>query len=387
MKTAAPLLLLRLALFVAIFACAVLVVDYENVGDPAFCGFGSGCLAVRRSTFSHVAGVPLPILGLCANAGLLSLVLLTREKGHTLFVMCAAWVGALVAGALLLIQAVRIHAFCKWCVIVDSSAIVAALAATVVHLQANKSARFETWLAALAARRVNAIVWATGAAAAAALPFLWGEYPVIPALPTEIAALAVPGKVTIVSFTDFECPFCRKLDPVLKGIETNWGDRVAMVRKMVPLPGHPGALPAARAYTCTPSAKREAMARLLYRAPDKLLTRDGTIAMAETLAIEGAEFGRCLDAPSTKAALETDLALFEVLGARAIPLTYIGPRVLAGFSVERAQRDAQLAMEGERPALPLAWMLVAVGFIGVALIVLSARFALRLPPVEASKAV
>ena len=34
----------------------------------------------------------------------------------------------------------------------------------------------------------------------------------------QIAALQVPGKITIVSFTDFECPFCRKLHPILHGI-------------------------------------------------------------------------------------------------------------------------------------------------------------------------
>jgi uncharacterized membrane protein len=375
MLKVAPLLVLRLALFIAVFACAVLVVDYENLGDPSFCGVGSGCMAVRRSSFSSVGGIPLPIIGLCAHASLLALVLVAREKSHTFFIAVAAAGGAAVAIVLVAIQALKIGAWCRWCLAVDAGAVVAAMAAAYVHYRTATSERYEVWLADLAARRVQVVAWAAGTAIAAGLPFVWGEYPVIPPLPPPVAALQVPGKLTIVSFTDFECPFCRRLHPVIHEIQENWGDRTALVRKMAPLPGHEGAMPAALAYACTPQERREEMAHVLYRAPEELLNRAGTIAFAEQMHLDGAAFGRCLDAPATRAMVDRDLEVFQGLAAKALPLTYVGPRVVMGYNPERARRSAALGMEGDRPALPASWMLAAAGLLGLVLVAATLRMA------------
>jgi protein-disulfide isomerase len=372
MRKAAPVLLLRLALLIALFACAVLVVDYENAGDPTFCGAGSGCMAVRRSVYSHIADVPLPVLGLSAQAVLLALALVAREKEHTFFIAVAAAAGGVVGLALIGIQAVQIGAFCKWCLCVDVSAMVAAVAAGVVHYQTQASKEHEAWLAALAARREQALIWGGGAVLVAALPFLWGEYPVVPPLPPGIAALAVPGKVTMVAFTDFQCPYCRKLHPNLRKIEKGAGDRLTLVRRMMPLDGHPGARPAALAYLCAPEEQREAMAELLYTVPEAQLTRAGTLALAATMALDAPAFERCLDAPATQARLAADMALFDEIHAAALPYTYIGSRVVAGFNPTIAAKLARYALAGDRPSLPVAWMfgalaVVVAGLIGASL--------------------
>src|SRR5207237_5579991 len=121
---------------------------------------------------------------------------------------------------------------------------------------------------------------------AIALPFVWGEYPVLPALPSDVAALQAPDKVNIVAFTDFECPFCRKLHPTLAEARRDLGDRCNFTRKMVPLAGHPGAMPAALAYCCVPNDKKDRMAEALYAAPEDELTREGTIAIATGLGVD-----------------------------------------------------------------------------------------------------
>jgi uncharacterized membrane protein/thiol-disulfide isomerase/thioredoxin len=379
MRKIAPVLLLRLALLVAVFACAVLLVEYENTGDPAFCGAGSGCMAVRRSAYSDIQGIPLPSIGVCASAGLLAMVLVARERAHTFFVAAVGLGGAIAAAGLIGVQALQIGAFCRWCVLVDASLIVAGLAAVLVHRAVSRSEAFERWLEALAARRVLVVAWIVGAAAAAALPFLWGEYPVVPAVPDAIAALSVPDKVTVVSFTDFQCPYCRKMYPVLRDIEDNWGDRIAVVRKMVPLPGHHGAMPAALAYECAPAAQREAMAGRLYTANEELLSREGTLGLARKLFPKSADvFMECIDAPETRAAVEKDVELFHALEAHGLPTTYIGPRVVAGFNADQARRAVAAAMEGPRPSLPVSWMIAALALLAVALVLVTLRLA---PPV------
>jgi len=53
--------------------------------------------------------------------------------------------------------------------------------------------------------------------------------------------------VTIVEFSDFQCPFCSRVEPTLKGLRDKYGDKIRLVWKNEPLPFHPAAEPAAQA--------------------------------------------------------------------------------------------------------------------------------------------
>jgi protein-disulfide isomerase len=53
--------------------------------------------------------------------------------------------------------------------------------------------------------------------------------------------------VTIIEFSDFQCPFCSRVEPTLKAIREKYGDKVRLVWKNEPLPFHPAAGPAAEA--------------------------------------------------------------------------------------------------------------------------------------------
>ena len=53
--------------------------------------------------------------------------------------------------------------------------------------------------------------------------------------------------VTVVVFSDFQCPFCSRVEPTLKGIREKYGDKIRIVWKNEPLPFHPAAEPAAEA--------------------------------------------------------------------------------------------------------------------------------------------
>ncbi len=336
----------------------------------------SADLAYSHIVLNDAVDLPLPVLGLCFQAGLLALALVAKERSQTFFVAVAAAAGGVVGAGLLLVQAFLLNAFCQWCVLVDVSAILAAGAAATVHFATARSTEYEAFVAALEARRAQIVAWGTGAAAIALLPFVWGEYPVVPPLPPAIAALGVPGKLTIVSFTDFECPYCRKLSPVLHDVQDNWGDRAALVRKMAPLSIHAGALPAALAYVCTPEPQREEMARLLYAAPATALTLDGVRVIARELHLDDARFGHCLEGAAARETVAADRALFDSVGAHGLPFTFIGSRSVAGYNPEALRTIGREAMGGERIGLPLPWMAGAALLIAVALVL----FTLRLTP-------
>ena len=53
--------------------------------------------------------------------------------------------------------------------------------------------------------------------------------------------------VTIIEFSDFQCPFCSRVEPSLKSVRDKYGDKVRLVWKNEPLPFHPAAPPAAEA--------------------------------------------------------------------------------------------------------------------------------------------
>lgn len=58
------------------------------------------------------------------------------------------------------------------------------------------------------------------------------------------------AKVTIVEYSDFECPFCGNFYPTMKQIIENYGDQVRVVYRHFPLSFHPQAQPAAEASEC-----------------------------------------------------------------------------------------------------------------------------------------
>ena len=373
MRKVTILVLLRLVLLVAVGAAAALFIEYQHAGDPAFCGVGSGCLAVRLSPYSKLFGAPLPTLGLVAYAGLFLLYLIARTREHLRFGALVAGLGGVAAVVLIVLQATKINAFCKWCMIVDGSAILAAVLAGALALLPGD----ESDLAALVRHRGIAAAWVLAGALAVAAPFFWGNYPVIPPLSPQIAALEVPGKITIVSFTDFECPFCRKLHPTLHEIIDKHPDRFVLVRKMMPLSGHPGAMPAALAYMCTPESARPRMVDSLYSVPEVRFTREGTLGIAAGLGLDRDAFARCVDAPETRAAVEKDIQLFTDIEGQALPLTYVGPRVILGFNPERIERASELALSGEQPSLPVSSLLVLLGVAFAAAAAVTFRFAPR----------
>src|SRR6476661_1321320 len=54
--------------------------------------------------------------------------------------------------------------------------------------------------------------------------------------------------ITIVEYTDFECPYCRQAHPVIVELFKRYGDKVRLVVKDMPMPFHPRAMPAARMF-------------------------------------------------------------------------------------------------------------------------------------------
>ena len=113
-------------------------------------------------------------------------------------------------------------------------------------------------------------------------------------------ACTATWSVTIVEFVDFECPFCRRLAPELAAAVDHATTNVAVIRKMVPLGMHPHARTAALAWCCADAqGKGDAMAKALFDAPPDELTPEGCERIAAQVGCDLDRYREALADPAT----------------------------------------------------------------------------------------
>jgi len=137
------------------------------------------------------------------------------------------------------------------------------------------------------------------------------------------------AKATLVLFTDFECPYCKRLDAMLRELVERHGD-VRVVLRNRPLPMHPHArLAALAALAATAQGKLAAFAPLLFAHQDAL-ERASLVSYASAAGLDVARFERDLDAPAAAAALAADEALAAKLDVRGTPTSFVDGRRIVG---------------------------------------------------------
>jgi uncharacterized membrane protein/protein-disulfide isomerase len=337
MATRLLLVVLRVALLVALVASTALFLDYAQ-GAPAFCGGGGGCAAVRASAFSHVAGVGLPTIGLVAFAILFAAALAVSKRLHAKLLAALLAVAAVCAAGLIATQLFVVHAVCPWCMVVDSSAIVAAVTAWAL---ARREPDAEPWPLRFG--------WFVAGVVAIVAPWSWGGAPVVTVeLPQPLAALQHEGVTDIVMFTDFQCPYCRKLHAEIHARLAAQPEKFKLVRYMAPLPFHKAADPAARAYVCAPEPKREAMADKLYTADFsgmigeeerpaaviQTVVEDAVVALAAGIGIDRDAFVACMASEATKQKVEAEFAFYKSLALPGLPTTFVDDKRIVGADLK-----------------------------------------------------
>jgi protein-disulfide isomerase len=150
----------------------------------------------------------------------------------------------------------------------------------------------------------------------------------------RIAAKGAPGfgpddaKVTIVEFSDFECPFCTRAAEVVKQVRARYGDKVRFVFRQFPLPSHSRAHLAAQASLAAQEQGKFWEFHDLMFANQRELSRESLESYAKQTSMNLAAFERALDAQSYKAAVDRDLGLGESVNVSGTPTVFInGKRV------------------------------------------------------------
>jgi len=139
--------------------------------------------------------------------------------------------------------------------------------------------------------------------------------------------------VTIVQWSDYQCPFCSRVEPTIDQIEKEYGDKVRIVWRDNPLPFHKDAGPAAQAaveaFKQGGSAKFWAMHNKLF-ANQKALSRADLEKYGQEVGLDANKLKAALDGNTHEAKIKGDQELAQKLGARGTPAFFINGRFLSG---------------------------------------------------------
>ena len=156
------------------------------------------------------------------------------------------------------------------------------------------------------------------------------------------------ARVTIVEFSDFECPFCRKLQPVLRRVLERWPREVRLVYKHFPLDRHRHAFGASKAAVCADRQGRFwEFHDALYREDQEMSPR-GVVSVAEALGLELGPFEACLRDKGTSAAVQADRSLAGRAGVMGTPTLFVNGRRLRAPSQLESEVEALLAVQTQR---------------------------------------
>ena len=150
----------------------------------------------------------------------------------------------------------------------------------------------------------------------------------IPAGAPATGPAAAP--VTIVEFTDYQCPYCHRAQTVIEEVLQRYAGKVRLVHLDFPLDGHPEAMPAARAARCAGEQGK------FWDYHRSLMSQPGTLdasdlkGRATLLKLDEGSFLTCLASDRHDEAIQAELRQGSELGVSGTPAYFVNGRMLSG---------------------------------------------------------
>ncbi len=143
------------------------------------------------------------------------------------------------------------------------------------------------------------------------------------------------GKVVIIEFSDFECPYCLRFQPTGKQILEKYGDKIKWIFKDFPLDFHKNAMTAHLAATCVYKLKPEKF----WQFYDTIFNPNRTNEvfqieflkkLSTNLGIKAQDFENCVQDPKTKEKIEKNIQEGIKNGVTGTPAFFINGRKITG---------------------------------------------------------
>lgn len=164
-----------------------------------------------------------------------------------------------------------------------------------------------------------------------------------PRVKLDLAGVAFRGPkdapVVVVEFADYQCPYCKQIEPQLEKLRSEFGDKVAFAFKDFPLPNHTHAGKLAEVADCAGAQGK------FWDVHDYLFNdvKDFDLAQikdhAHSLSLNQAEFDKCVDSDGEASKIKQDQTEGTHLGITGTPTLFINGRYLSGAAKYETIRD------------------------------------------------
>lgn len=154
--------------------------------------------------------------------------------------------------------------------------------------------------------------------------------------------------VTVVEYSDFQCPYCAKGVEIMDAIKKAYGNKIKIVFKNFPLSFHKDAAKAAEAALCAneqDNKKFWALHDAMF-ADQAGLAIDGLKAKAAKVGLDKKKFDECLDSGKMKSQVDATVKEGIAIGVKSTPTFYVNGMLINGaqpFEVFKELIDAEMA--------------------------------------------
>jgi len=158
-----------------------------------------------------------------------------------------------------------------------------------------------------------------------------------------------PGdaKVTIIEFSDFQCPYCGAAFTTVEQLMQQYAGKVKLVFRQFPLPIHPQAEKAAEASLCAADqGKFWEFYDLLFKNQKKLDVPELKTYAASAGVPDAGKFAQCLDSGDKKKQVDSDIEAGQAAGVNGTPAFFInGVFINGAMPIEEFKKviDPELA--------------------------------------------
>lgn len=177
--------------------------------------------------------------------------------------------------------------------------------------------------------------------------FVQVHTPAVPSFIADWRNLLNGGRVTggkdpsvyIIEFSDYECPYCGAMEPVLQKIIKKYEGRIGLVRYDFPLPSHPRAMDAALAAYCASDQGRYDSYHKLLFSNTNMIEQNDWIGLAILAGIgDTSRFCGCMERKDGLAFIQREIETARSIGIYATPTFVVNGHVLIG-SMDGVQLD------------------------------------------------
>lgn len=142
----------------------------------------------------------------------------------------------------------------------------------------------------------------------------------------------VDAKVTLVEYSDFQCPYCAKGSDIIHDLQKKYGDKLKIVFKNYPLPFHNHAKVAAEAGLCANEQNTKYFWKLhdyMFKNQDKL-DQDNLVKAGAEIGLNKDQFEKCITSHKYQQKVEESVAEGQEIGVKSTPTFFINGQLING---------------------------------------------------------